>query len=336
MPIQYRSTARSFFPAALSAGAILLVTACSGSMPSNAIPGVSAPNGIARPASVLNGLAPAKQFQFVTLDDQADPTFNQLLGINDHGKIAGYFGSGAPGHPNQGYTLAKPYGQANYDNENFPGSVQTQVTAINDRHDTAGFWVDAKQVNRGFIEWNGVFTSYKDPKTHAGTVNQILGLNDAGIAAGFYTDGAGINHGFSLNQATGKFAALIPPGGGSVSATAINASGDIVGFVTTSSGVTTGFLRKGHHFSAFSFPSGSNTQPFGVNNDDQIVGSYLDGGGILHGFLLSQPLSHAKWTSIDDPNGIGSTVINGLNNRGDMVGFYTDSAGNTDGMLIQP
>ena len=50
---------------------------------------------------------------FKTLNDQLDPTFNQLLGINNNGKIAGYFGSGAPGHPNKGYTLDAPYGQGN-------------------------------------------------------------------------------------------------------------------------------------------------------------------------------------------------------------------------------
>jgi len=90
------------------------------------------------------GSQTASSYSFKTLDDQADPTFNQLLGINNHGVIAGYFGSDASGHPNKGYTLAKPYGQANYHNENFPGSVQTQVTAIDKLGNTAGFWVDGK------------------------------------------------------------------------------------------------------------------------------------------------------------------------------------------------
>ncbi|HLX51461.1 MAG TPA: CHRD domain-containing protein, partial [Streptosporangiaceae bacterium] len=46
------------------------------------------------------------------------------------------------------------------------------------------------------------------------------------------------------------------------------------------------------------------------------------------------PVSH--WKSIDDPNGIGSTVVNGINKAGDLVGFYTDAAGNTDGFLATP
>jgi hypothetical protein len=329
------STPRSIILAAASAGALLLVTACSGgSLPTSTIPSVGAANAVVQGASASHTGSPVT-YQFTTLDDQADPTFNQLLGINDRGKIAGYFGIGSASHPNKGYTLKKPYGQNDYMNENFPGSVQTQVTALNDNGDTAGFWADGSNVDRGFIEWHGVFTSYADPKTGGGTVNQILGLNNAGTAVGFYTDAMNVNHGFTLNQSTGKFTAVTPPGGGSVQVTGINAAGDITGIVVNTSG-TTGFLRKGRHFSAFSFPSGSNTQPFGINNADQIVGSYQDGSGVMHGFLLSQPLTHAQWTSIDDPNGIGSTVVNGLNNKGDMVGFYTDAANNVDGMLITP
>ena len=61
-------------------------------------------------------------YQFRTLNNDRDLTFNQLLGINNEGVIAGYFGSGAQGHPNKGYQLFPAYGQGNYLNENFPGS----------------------------------------------------------------------------------------------------------------------------------------------------------------------------------------------------------------------
>src|SRR6516164_2764325 len=80
--------------------------------------------------------AAATTYTFSTLNDQNDPTFNQLLGINSHNVISGYFGSGAAGHPNKGYLLKAPYGPANYTDENFPGSAQTQVTGLNDLGDT--------------------------------------------------------------------------------------------------------------------------------------------------------------------------------------------------------
>ena len=50
---------------------------------------------------LLVGAADAVQaaptYTFQTLNNNADPTFNQLLGINNAGTIAGYFGSGVAG-----------------------------------------------------------------------------------------------------------------------------------------------------------------------------------------------------------------------------------------------
>jgi hypothetical protein len=280
----------------------------------------------------------ATTYTFTTLDNQADPTFNQLLGINSKNVIAGYFGSGAAGHPNKGYLLDSPYGQSNYVNENFPSSQQTQVTGLNNKGDTVGFWVNTANTNRGFVEWNGSYTSYTNPLTPkvAGSVNQLLGINNSGTAVGFYNDKNGDAHPYSLNQATGAFTVLHVPGH-SVAATGINDAGYTVGFATTGMGVTSSWLLEGTHLTSFQYPGGSDTQAFGINDNNQIVGSYLDGAGVMHGFVLTDPtgpVSH--WKSIDDPNGVGSTLVNGINKAGDLVGFYTDGAGNTDGFLATP
>jgi CHRD domain len=283
--------------------------------------------------------AKTTKYAFDTLNNQADPTFNQLLGINSHNVISGYFGAGTAGHPNKGYLLSLPYGQSNYVNENFPGSAQTQVTGLNNLGDTSGFWVGAHNTNHGFVEWNGVFASYNDPKTpHMnGSVNQLLGVNDKGVAVGFYNDAKGHAHAYEVNQATSVYTSIKVPGAVSSTASAINNNGDIVGFATDSSKATSSWLMHNGHLTAFQYPGGSDTEAFGVNDKDQIVGSYTDGGGVSHGFVLSDPLGPTShWQSIDDPNGIGSTVVNGINDAGDLVGFYTDSAGNTDGMLAIP
>jgi CHRD domain len=288
-------------------------------------------------AASHHAAAAATTYTFSTLNDQNDPTFNQLLGINSHNVISGYFGSGADAqHPNKGYVLKPPYGQGNYTDENFPGSAQTQVVGINNLGDTAGFWVTANGTNHGFVHWNGVFENFNDPKTPhmAGSVNQLLGVNDNGVAVGFYNDAAGNSHAYQVNQATRVFTAIKIPGAVSAVATGINDAGDIVGFSTDSAKVTTSWLLKGGHLTTFQFPGGSDTQAFGVNSTDHIVGSYLDGHGVMHGFVLTSPLGpKSSWQKIDDPNGVGSTVVNGINAAGDLVGFYTDSAGNTDGML---
>jgi hypothetical protein len=320
-------------------GASAIIAACSsqgqqGALPMTPDAAAGAP-ARAGAAARADAVARPADLTFQTIDNQKDPTFNQLLGISDSGVISGYFGIGNKDHPNKGYVVVAPYGQNNFADENYPGSVQTQVTCIDNLGNTGGFWVDGKGVNLGFIEWNGVFTSYRNPKTGKGTINQILGLNDAGVAVGFYTDAKGINHAYKVNQATGKFTAITPPGSANVTATAINNAGDIVGFYSAGS-QTVGFLKKGGKFSTFTFPNSINTQPFGVNSADAIVGFYVDKDNATHGFLLESPLSKAKFTKIDDPNGIGNTTINGINNSGKMVGFYEDGKGNTHGMLITP
>jgi len=62
--------------------------------------------------AALAGAAGASiPYRFRTLDNGKDLTFNQLLGINQQGVIAGYFGSGAQRHPNKAYLLFPKYGR---------------------------------------------------------------------------------------------------------------------------------------------------------------------------------------------------------------------------------
>ncbi|MFY9663790.1 MAG: hypothetical protein WAL67_08385 [Candidatus Cybelea sp.] len=317
---------------ALWIGASAIIAACSSQAQQGTLPQGSSTSAAARKVAQVRA---ADDFTFTTINNNTDPTFNQLLGINDKMTISGYYGSGAADHPNRGYTVVPPYAQGNFTAEDFPGSAQTQVTCLDNKGNTGGFWVNGNGVNRGFIAWNGVFTSYKFPRAQKSTVTQILGLNNTGIAVGFYTNGKGVNHGFTLDQGTGTFTQVTPPDATNVTASAINDNGDIVGFY--SSGTSTfGFLDRKGKFSTFSFPGSANTTPFGINDSLAIVGSYVDSNDMMHGFLVTDILTKAKFQSIDDPQGKGTTTINGVNNSLDMVGFFVDTAGNTDGMLIQP
>ncbi len=320
------------------AGAAIFGAVTAGGLVAAAAPAAHAQSLAGAPSA-----SAATTYRFETLDNKADPTFNQLLGINSQDVIAGYFGSGQSGHPNKGYVLSGPYGQANYVSENFPGSAQTQVTGLNTMHDTVGFWVDAGGTQRGFVEWNGAFTSYTDPHTPhvVGSANQLLGINDAGIAVGFYVDAAGNAHPVTLNQATKVFTTISNPAIGTNSfATGINDNGDITGYTQNSTG-TYGWLLKAGHVTTFQFPGSLPTMALGINLHDEIVGSYVDAAGDTHGFILVGPAGPvSRWQKIDDPNALNTpgngTVVNGLNNNGHLVGFYTDRAGNVDGMLAVP
>ena len=44
----------------------------------------------------------------------------------------------------------------------------------------------------------------------------------------------------------------------------------------------------------------------------------------------------AQFHAIDDPQGVGNTVLNGINDQGQVVGFYTNGAKKTVGLLATP
>lgn len=282
---------------------------------------------------------PTGGYTFQTIDNSADPTFNQLLGINNSGTIAGYFGSGAAGHPNKGYTVTPPYGATSFVSENFPGSVQTQVTGLNNAGVTVGFWsptnLGTGDANNGFVKVGGTFTTVNDPLTN-GTpaVNQLLGVNDHNVAVGFYVDSAGNAHGYTYAIGTAAFSPISDPIGVSTTATAINNAGMVAGFFTDAAGVTHGFLDNGGVYTTYDAPGATSTMLLGLNNLGEAVGVETTGGNALHGIILNANTNH--WAVLDDPMGIGTTTFNGINDLGQIVGFYVDGAGNTDGLLATP
>jgi hypothetical protein len=73
---------------------------------------------------------------------------------------------------------------------------------------------------------------------------------------------------------------------------------------------------------------------FGVNDSGEVAGTYMVGSGAnakSFGFVWSRRLG---LRTINDPHGSGATTLNGINDAGDLVGFYTDAKGNTDGLLV--
>ena len=311
----------------------------------------SAALALAGPASAATRSAStATGYQFLTLNNNHDVTFNQLLGINNEGVIAGYFGSGTKGHPNKGYELLPPFAQNDYRNENFPHSVQTQVIGLNDRGVTVGFWSKMNNANLindnfGFYSVGGHFYNVNFPTGFNANppVNNLLGVNNNDIAVGFYTNANGSNRGYEYNINTKKFTRVLPPGfqgnptpSPSLTAAGINNHGDVAGFYNKTSAQVDGFLLRDGQFITLAVPGATMTQAFGVNDNCDVVGAYTTGSGNnaqTHGFVWR---SGHGFTAVDDPHGIGATTINGVNDSGALVGFYTDSAGNTDGMLALP
>ncbi len=279
--------------------------------------------------------------RFRTSSITNDATFNQELGINSAGEIAGYFGSGAPGHPNKGYTTTPPY--TSFTNENFPSSVQTQVTGINNVGTTVGFWSNTNlgaplDANFGFVDQGGTFTNVNNPNTAATppTFNQLLGVNDSNVAVGFYTDAAGVTHGYTYNITAKTFSTDIndPNAVGNTTAAAINNAGEIAGFYTDAGGVFHGFIDNGGTFATLDAAGATDTSLLGLNNLGEAVGFDILPDMTMHGIVCS--VSNLTCQQVDDPLGIGTTTINGLNDKGQLVGFYVNGADNTIGFVADP
>lgn len=261
-------------------------------------------------------------FSIQTVIDPADPTFTQLLGINNGGTIAGFAGNAIA----QGFTLTLP---GTFTTENFPGSVQTMVTGINQAGDTVGIYVDAGGTTHGFTEIGGTFMTVDSPGS---LFNQGLGINGADTTAGYdsVTDPAGVTGQLAFTQSGGVFTDIdsLLPSNVNSQAVGIDNAGDIVGFYMPTSTTSIGFLDVGGTISTLD-PFGSTfTQALGINNLGEIVGFYVDSGDVQHGYIDAGGVFMSF-----DPSGSFSTTINGLNDLGQIVGFYTDFNQNVVGFV---
>ena len=67
------------------------------------------------------------------------------------------------------------------------------------------------------------------------------------------------------------------------------------------------------------------------------VGHFIGGERALHADARTQAIYNpatGNWTAVNDPEGVQGTVLNGINDKGEMVGFFTDAAGNVHGMIV--
>ena len=89
----------------------------------------------------------------------------------------------------------------------------------------------------------------------------------------------------------------------------------------------------------FEVPGSTNTGFFGQNNTGLAVGYYVDASGLTHGLVYNS--GNGSCSTVDDPSaspstapafGVTGTTINGINDRGQLVGFFSDGT-NVNGLL---
>ena len=230
----------------------------------------------------IAGPAAATSYQFTTIDaGQPFELGTVVTGLNDAGRIAGYYVTLGPGGPTySGFT-------ANVDGSGFttidrPGYPQTGAAGINGSGAIVGVSVSPSFTATGYVRDAGGGYTTIDPALGGLTsaYSEAVGINDAGDIVGFYTE-------------------VLPPGPGAVRP------------------LSHGFLDKGGVYSQFDVPAawGFGTQAYGINDAGQVTGGYLDFTGTPHGFLYTPGLG---FSAPAVPGGVGSE-LGAINNNGDYV-----------------
>ncbi len=146
----------------------------------------------------------------------------------------------------------------------------------------------------------------------------------------------------SFSQTSGEeFKSIDFPGAAGTSAWGINRHGDIAGIYYDSGFQAHGFVLRKGTFTPINAPGSTQTFVYGINDHDDLVGAYNDASGSIHGFLLHKDGDQdntgdqGTFTIIDAPKASGFTTANGINRKGDIVGFYFDKQGIGHGFLLK-
>jgi hypothetical protein len=169
------------------------------------------------------------------------------------------------------------------------GTFTASASGINPEGTVTGNYVDANNVNHGYVRApNGTITTFDPPGAGAGPGQgtYTVSISPNGEIACFYLDGDNVYHG-SLRAAYGGF---------------------------------TGFDVAGAGTAAY-----QGTLAEGINPSGEITGTYYDSGYVMHGFVRS---SHGAITTFDAPDA-GTAAYQGTyagsnNPAGTITGYFVN------------
>jgi hypothetical protein len=197
-----------------------------------------------------------------------------------------------------------------------PGSINTAATGVNDKGVVAGKFLDSGLHWHGFLRSpDGTITSFDAP---GGVSTEPQQINHSASVVGVYYDADNVAHGFLLSP-SGNFVTLDYPGANFTAALNISDQGTIVGTYSAGAGQVGYVLYPYGGFQSVDPNNGSSAQPDGVNASGTVSGYFYD--QTFHGFVET---SNGAITTFDAP-GATSTFARTINNRGTVVGEYTDA-----------
>ena len=265
---------------------------------------------------VAVAFAPGWAFAYVfTPIEYPGATSTQVFGLNNAGEVVGgaTVGGNAVLFTWSGgvFTVLPPA----------PAGSPTPVAAIgiNDAGAIVGGAFGASGSEVGFILNGGVYSFFSYP----GAANtEARGIGEGGLVSGYTYDAVSNLQPFIYDPSTTTYTPITPanmvPQGNNI-AQGFNAAGQLVGSATISGVGISGFLRQPNGTITTFQIGGQTTQARDINDAEEIVGITL-----THGFV--GPLG-GPFELVDFP-GASFTAFEGINDSGEISGFWGDARGN--------
>lgn len=212
------------------------------------------------------------------------------------------------------------------------GNGNINLLGINDSGVIAGF-----DGSSGFtLTLPGNFTAENYPSPPASGPSMVTGINAAGDTSGIYMDAAGNTHGFTDIGGTFK---TVDNTLSTVfnQALGINNSDETVGYYAPTPAGQPGdiaYSQEGGTFADINhlLPTNFNSQAVGINSTSTpwIVGFYQPDAGLTTSFGF---VDEGGTIQTIDPFGSTFTQALGVNDEGEIVGFYVGADGNQHGYI---
>jgi probable HAF family extracellular repeat protein len=252
--------------------------------------------------------------------------------------------------------------QGTYTQIDYPGAVSTFCSGINTAGDIVCSYLDGVSAGHGFLLSGGTYTTIDrdGQNTSLAGINdmgQVVGssdtgfvynlqtqkfreveypgtkmgtyptsINNAGTIAGYFLHRD--NRGFDLIGST--YSEIAPPGATISYVNGVSGSGKLVGFELRPNYFNFAYVQGKYH--KLNIPSAPEALVYGINPaGNALVGTYIPSPGLGVGFVYQDK----NLQTLQFP-GSDNTFPTGINDAGEVVGYFYDSNGITHGFTWTP
>jgi probable HAF family extracellular repeat protein len=235
--------------------------------------------------------------------------------INNRGDIVGY---GAASSGTVGFLESK----GAFTLLSFPGSASTVANGINDAGDIVGGYTDTAAGRHGFLYSEGAWTTIDAPAPELPNTTTLRAINNLGQIAGATQSGDpshGLRSGNAFIYHAGTFSIIQAGVLDGISLTGLNDSGEYVG---SYGGIELpGWPIFGHGIKSSLNSSLINGYFTGINDGGQVI--FIRSSA---SYLQASSAQTTTGNPIVFPGAPNTTAL-GINNTGNVVGFWIDAAG---------